>query len=182
MINVVKDDCANKLICSTLQDINQIQMGLDFEINSYRGISDACPGVVFLPGNHHFNNYCFLHGKPKEDQIFIVAIAKGCIFSERISLLTRNGERVFLKVNCRENLTMSTAPFHLCVKECEDKDVGDVAIIKFIESTSGPLPTSYIAVCEGLILRKFLLSYMGVFSFVWVRSPLMKKVSMNVRS
>ena len=158
-------------------------MGLDFGVNSYRGILDACHEVKFVPSSSSkYWNDCYLHDKPEEDQIFIIAIASGTIFSESICLSTRNEERVILKLNCRENLTMSAGPLLLHVKKCKDEDVGDVAIIKFIESTSGPLRTRYIAVCEGLILRKFLLSYMGVFSFVWVRSPLMKKVSMNFRS
>ena len=147
-----------------MQSIDQIQMGLDFEVNCYRGISDACPGVEFLPCSGKFN-HCHIHGKPEKDQIFMIAIASGDILDEKISLSTRNGEHVILKLNCRENLTMSTAPLHLRMKQWKDEDVGDVAIIKFIESFGGPLQTSYIAVCEGLILRKCSISFMGIYSF-----------------
>ena len=150
MINVGRDYFANKLICSTLQNIDHIQMGLDFGFNSYRGISDACPGVEFLPdpGSRHYS-LCCLPGKPEKDQIFIIAIASGVIRDEHIYLQTINGEHVVCKLNCREDLTMSAAPLHLHIKKREEEDVGDVAIIKFIQSCR--------AVCEGLVLRKFLL-------------------------
>ncbi|XP_044170819.1 uncharacterized protein LOC122955033 [Acropora millepora] len=36
-------------------NIDQIQMGLDFGFNSYRGLSDACPGVEFLPYRRNSN-------------------------------------------------------------------------------------------------------------------------------
>lgn len=162
-------------------------MGLDFGFNSYESISDACPGAEFLPCCRNKNNYfniCYLRGKQEIDQIFIIAIASGLILNDKISLETRGGEHLALMLNCRENLTMSVAPLFLHIKESEDEDVGDVAIIKFIPSPSDPLPPSYTAVCEGLILRKFLISFyfMGVESFVWVRSPLMKNVGRNVRS
>ena len=159
MINVGRNYIANKLICSTLQNIDHIQMGLDFGFNSYRGISDACPRAVFLPylRNNHLT-ICCLPGKPEKDQIFIIAIASGHIKDEYVFLKTRNGEHVACKLNCRENLTMSVAPLYLHIKEQKEEDVGDVAIIKFIQSFGG----HYTAVCEGLVLRKFLRSFMGV--------------------
>ena len=143
-------------------------MGLDFGFNSYRGISDACPGVEFL------FRWCSTHfllscppGEPEKDQIFIIAIAFGGIVGGCIFLKTINGERLVCKLNCTENLTTSVAPLHLFIKERKEEDVGDVAIIKFIQSSDG----LYTAICEGLVLRKFLRSFMGVQSFVWVRSP-----------
>lgn len=138
-------------------------MGLDFGFNSYRGISDACPGVEFLPDTRSQDySLCCLPGKPEKDQIFIIAIASGVIRDEHIYLQTINGEHVVCKLNCRENSTVSVAPFHLLIKKREEEAVGDVAIIKFIQSFSGPTPTSYTAVCEGLVLRKFLRFFMGV--------------------
>jgi len=44
---------------------------------------------------------------------------------------------------------MSVAPLHLFINERKEEDVGDVAIIKFIQSSHG----GCIAVCEGLVLR-----------------------------
>jgi len=158
LINVGRDYFANKLICFTLQNIDHIQMGLDFGCNSYRGISDACPRAAFLPyhRNKHFNICCF-PGKPAKGQIFIIAIASGVILNEKIFLGTRKGENLVFTLNCRENSTMSATPLYLHIKEREDEDVGDVAIIKFIRSPDEPIPTRYTAVCEGLILRKFLI-------------------------
>ena len=144
-------------------------MGLDFGFNSYRGISDACPEVEFLSRwrSTNFHLSC-LPGEPKKEQIFIVAIASGVIRDGNIRLKTINRERVVSKLNYMENLTTSVAPLHLFIKERKEEDVGDVAIIKVIQSPMGGL---YSAVCEGLVLRKFLRSFMGVQSFVWVRSP-----------
>ena len=185
MINVGRDYFVNKLTCSTLQNIDHIQMGLDFGFNSYESISDACPGAVFrLPHHTKYLNICCLPGKQEIEQIFIIAIASGIILNDKICLETKDEENLILTLNCRENMTLSVAPLILHIKEREDEDVGDVAIIKFIRSPDEPLPSSYTAVCEGLILRKFLISFyfMGVESFVWVRSPLMKNVGRNVRS
>lgn len=156
VINVGRHYFVNKLTCSTLQNIDHIQMGLDFGFNSYGSISDACPRAEFLPypQNKHFN-LCCLPGKPEKDQIFIIAIASGVILNEEIFLGTRDGESLVFMLNCRENSTVSAAPLYLHIKEREDEDVGDVAIIKFIQSPDEPYPTCYTAVCEGLILRKF---------------------------
>lgn len=139
-------------------------MGLDFGLNSYRGLSDACPGVEFLPNPHRIKHYCLccLPGIPEKDQIFVIGIASGIILDEKILLKTRKGERVICKLNCRENFTMSAAASYLPIKEWKDDEVGDVAIIKFIQSSDEPLATNYTAVCEGLVLRKFLISFMGV--------------------
>ena len=152
-------------------------MGLDFGVNCYRGISDACPEVkfltydrcfpevAFLPNDRCFNA-CYLCGIPENDQIFIIAIASGTIFDEEVYVTTRNEEHVVFKLNCRENLTMSATPEALFVKEWEEEVIGDFATIKFIETPSTHLQTCYIAVCEGLMLRKFLVSFVGVNSFV----------------
>ena len=183
VINVGRDYFVNKLTCSTLQNIDHIQMELDFRFNSYESISDACPGAVFpFPHHNKYCSICCLPGKQEKQQIFIIAIASGVILNDKIFLETKDGENLKLGLNCRENMTMSVAPLFLHIKEREDEDVGDVAIIKFIRSPDEP--SIYSAVCEGLILRKFLISFyfIGVESFVWVRSPLMKNVGRNVRS
>lgn len=145
-------------------------MGLDFGFNSYESISDACPGAVFQHPHHnkYLNIYC-LPSKQEIEQIFIIAISSGIILNDKILLETRDGkEKLILTLNCRENVTMSVAPLILHIKKREDEDVGDVAIIKFIRSPDEPLPSSYTAVCEGLILRKFLISFyfMGVESII----------------
>lgn len=141
-------------------------MGLDFGINSHRGLLDACPGVYFYPVYHEsgYVNMCRFFGNPEKDQIFIIAIASGVITDERIFLQTLNGECFDCKLNCRENLTMSVDPVYLHINKREEDSVGDVAIIKFTELCRGSLsvPRNYIAVCERLVLRKFLRSFMGV--------------------
>jgi len=135
-------------------NIDHIQMELDFRFNSYESISDACPGAVFrLPHHTKYLNICCLPGKQEIEQIFIIAIASGIILNDKICLETKDEENLILTLNCRENMTLSVAPLILHIKEREDEDVGDVAIIKFIRSPDEPLPSSYTAVCEGLILR-----------------------------
>lgn len=127
-------------------------MELDFRFNSYESISDACPGAVFpFPHHNKYCSICCLPGKQEKQQIFIIAIASGVILNDKIFLETKDGENLKLGLNCRENMTMSVAPLFLHIKEREDEDVGDVAIIKFIRSPDEP--SIYSAVCEGLILR-----------------------------
>ena len=133
-----------------LQSVDQIQMDLSYGFNAFKGILEACPGARIGEKQR-----CFLHYQPQEQKIFLVGIVKGVLLDERIILVTKEGERIKLKLNCRENLTLSTEYFSLQLESLEEDDnVDDVAVIKFSTSPVGEQEI-YPAVCEGLILSKF---------------------------
>lgn len=127
-------------------------MNLNHGINTYKGIKEACPGAEIGQ-----KQGCYLRRQPQEPKIFLVAIAGGVIQDERITFLTKKGEIINLKCNCRNNLTLSLEPFFLQLKPFEGDEVNEVAVIKFDTFPFGPSEI-YPAVCEGLILRKFWIS------------------------
>ena len=133
-----------------LQNIDQIQMDLSYGFNAFKGILEACPEATIGEKQR-----CFLRCQPQEEKIFLVGIVEGVLVDEKIHLKTKEGERIKLKLNCRENLTLSTDRFVLQLKSLAgDDNVNDVAVIKFRTSPVGKQKI-YPAVCEGLILSKF---------------------------
>lgn len=122
-------------------------MHLNYGINTYKGIKEACPGAEIGQ-----TKGCYLQNRPPEPKVFLVAIAGGVIQDERITFLTKEGEIINLKCNCRNNLTLSLEPFFLQLKPFEGDEVNEVAVIKFDTFPFGPSKI-YPAVCEGLILR-----------------------------
>ena len=132
-----------------LQNTEQIQMDLNYGFNAYEGILEACPQAKIQE-----TKSCYLPYKPEEPKIFLVSVVAGIIQDERITFLTKRRECLNLKLNCRDNLTMSTEPSLLQMKSSTVDEVEDVAVIKFSRAPVGPLQI-YPAVCEGLILRKF---------------------------
>ena len=136
---------------NVLQNIDQIQMDLSYGFNAFKGIMEACPGATIGEKQR-----CFLLNQPQEQEIFLVGIVRGVLVDERIHLMTRKGERIKLKLNCRENLTLSTEYFSLQLESLagDDNNRDDVAVIKFSTSPVGEQKI-YPAVCEGLILSKF---------------------------
>lgn len=131
----------------TRMNIDQIHMQLNYGINTYRGIQEACPGTEIGQ-----TKGCYLRNRPQEPKIFLVAIAGGVIQDERITFLTTQGETINLKFNCRDNLTLSLDPFFLQLKPFGGDEVNEVAVVKFGTSAFGQSGI-YPAVCEGLILR-----------------------------
>lgn len=122
-------------------------MNLNYGFNAYEGILQACPQAIILE-----TKSCSLPYKPEEPKIFLISVAAGIIQDERITFLTKQRECLNLKLNCRDNLTMSTEPSLLQIKPSTGDEVEDVAVIKFSRTPVGPLQI-YPAVCEGLILR-----------------------------
>ena len=135
-------------------------MDLEYGQSVYKGIKDAFPDAsIAPPPNRGIYQVC---GPPNQSICFI-SIKYGVQDSERVIFGTRHGELVNLKLNCRENLVMSTSPVPLQLRPLTtDGDVGDVALVKFDTSQCNLRNPSYQAVCEGLILSKCII---GCFVF-----------------
>lgn len=125
-------------------------MALDYGENVHRGIKEACPKIKIGQ-----TKGMYLESKPEKPIIFLVSLKAGVIKNERITFVTKSGEQVNLKLNCRENLNLLTScvPLQLRKVTGED-DVGDVAVVKFGTSECGLRNPFYPGVCEGLILSK----------------------------
>ncbi|XP_068755954.1 uncharacterized protein [Montipora capricornis] len=129
-------------------NVDKIHLDLEFGVNAYKGIKEARSDAIIGEKG------CYLTTKPGSPQIFLISISSGTIRNERVFFKTKLGERINLKLNCRENLIMSTKPVRLQLKLPTDKnDVGDVAVVKFDTSPVELRTPIYAAVCEGLILK-----------------------------
>ena len=118
-------------------------MGLRYGINAYKSVQDAWLGAS---------------ERKEEPKIMLVAIVKGAIMNEMVTLSTKGHEDYYMKLNCRENLLLSVEPLDLYLhKPLEDDEVGDLAVIKFSPSPCGQEHV-YASECEGLILSKSQLS------------------------
>lgn len=139
-------DNSTSLNFPILQNVEQIQMELAYGENVYRGIKEVCPNAV--SGKQ---KGLYLQTKPDKPKIILVSLKSGIIKNERIYFHTKGDDhQIDLKLNCREHLTLSTTPVTLQTRKVTDEeDVGDLLLIKF-GTTVCP------AVCEGLILSKFL--------------------------
>lgn len=134
-------------------------MDLSHGFNTYKGIWEACPEATI-----GLTKGCYLLDQPTEPKIFLVSIAGGFIQNERITFLTKSRECINLKLNCRENLTLSTEPFLLQSKPLAIDEVQDVAVVKFSTSPVGQQQI-YPAVCEGLMLSKFLSCLSSIYYY-----------------
>ena len=134
-----------------MQSIVKIQKGLRYGINAYKSVKDACPGAMTEE-----REVCYRLEKPEDSKIRLVAISEGAIQNERVTFLTVAQESLNVKLNCRENLSLSVEPVPLYpYKPSKDDKVGDLAVITFIPSPSGQEQV-YAAECEGLILSKLI--------------------------
>ena len=130
-------------------------MELSYGVNVYNSIKEVCPNAV-LGKQKGF----YLQTKPDKPKIFLVSLKCGIIKNERIHFQAKGDDHpINLKLNCREHLTLSTTPVTLQTRKVTNKeDVGDLVLIKFGTTNVSESPRSpiYPAVCEGLILSKFL--------------------------
>ena len=126
---------------------------------AFKGIRDAYPNAqIAFKG---IRQDC----KPKQS-LRLISLKWGVIENERIVFKTKLGEVVNLKLNCRENLSVSTSPVRLELRHVvDDDDVADVALVKMGDSECGLRKPSYQAVCEGLILSKYLICF-KLFYFI----------------
>lgn len=136
---------------SVLKDVDFIQTNLAYGESAFRGIIEAFPDAkIPYQGKGIYQN-C----PPAKQNVFLIGIKHGGIKSERISFVTKRGESLDLKLNCRANLVMSTSPVPLLIRAGEDDDeVGDVALVRMDGSECSLRNPTYQGVCEGLILSK----------------------------
>ena len=134
-----------------MKDADFIQRNLTYGESAFRGIREAFPDAkIPYKGKGIYQN-C----QPSKRSASLVAIKYGDIKNERISFVTKCGELLDLKLNCRANLVMSTSPVQLQIRAVEDDDeVGDVALIRMGDSECSLRNPTYQGVCEGLILSK----------------------------
>lgn len=130
-------------------------MELEFGSSAFRGVNEAFPDAQ-ISKTKGISMVC----KPQYPTVALIGLKYAVIENERIIFGTRNGELVNLKLNCRENLQLSPSPVVLQIRRVEDEeDVADVAVVKFSTSECGLRNPSYWAVCDGLILSKFIILY-----------------------
>ena len=136
-----------------LQNVEQVQMELVYGVNVYRSIEEVCPNAVLGK-----QKGLYMKTKPDKPKIILVSLKSGTIKNERIHFQTKGDDHTIdLKLNCRKHLTLSTAPVILQTRKVTDEeDVGDLALIKFGTADVSLRSPIYPAVCEGLILSKFL--------------------------
>ena len=128
-------------------------MGLRYGLNAYKSVQEAWLGAMTRE-----RDGCYLLEKPEESKIMLVAISEGAIQNERVTLFTKGHKCYDMKLNCRENLSLSVEALYLYLhKPLNDDEVGDLAVIKFSPSSSAQEQV-YVAECEGLILSKFQIS------------------------
>ena len=113
-----------------MQSIDQIQQGLRYGINAYKGVKDARLGAMT--------------GEPK---IILVAIVEGALYDERVTLFTKGHECLDMKLNCRKDFYLSVDPYLFLRKPLKDDEVGDLAVIEFRPFPSGQ-DKVYAAECE----------------------------------
>ncbi len=126
-------------------------MDLDFGESAFEGIKDAFPLAEIAE-----TKGIYMESLPPEPRMCLISMKYAVMENERIIFGTRNGEEVNLKLNCRENLHLSTSPVVLQLRGLtdDDDDVGNVASVKFSTSECGIINPTYQAVCEGLVLSK----------------------------
>ena len=132
-------------------------MELVYGESVFKSIKEACPDAVLDQ-----EKGVYLLEKPENPQIFLVSLRSGVIENERLIFHTReDSQPINLKLNCRENLTLSTGPVDLEIRDVQnEEDVGDTALICFTTLTESKnrkksATCIYPAVCEGLILSEF---------------------------
>ncbi|KAJ7393289.1 hypothetical protein OS493_006258 [Desmophyllum pertusum] len=131
------------------QNVDKIQMDLDYHDGAFKGIKDAFPDAKIAASLKGI----YQEDRPPDRRICLIAMKCGYIENERICFITKLGELVNLKLNCRENLVLSTSPVVLQVRRVADDEVGDVAVVRMGDSECGVRNPTYQGVCEGLILK-----------------------------
>ena len=137
-------------------------MSLDYGENVFESIKEVQPGAVL--GNQ---KGMYLTRKPENAKPFLVSLKSAYIKNERIYFQTKDDHPIDLKLNCRENLTLSTARVDLQIRRVtSEDDVGDLALIKFGTTDISLRQPIYPAVCEALILSKYFILFI-VYCTAW---------------
>ena len=126
-------------------------MALDYGENVFKSIKEVYPDACLGK-----QKGMYLERKAENAKPFLVSLKSGFIKNERIYFWTKGDDHLIdLKLNCRENLTLSTARVDLQIRRVKsDDDVGDLALINFGTTDVSLRQPVYHAVCEALILSK----------------------------
>ena len=102
-----------------MQDKDRIFLGLSCTDGAHRGIGNAFPNSKRIEKDRYEG--C----TPKETSYFI-SLKCGVVENDRISVITKLGELLNLKLNCRDDVILPLSPSTLELSHVEDnKDVVD---------------------------------------------------------
>ena len=126
-------------------------MELDYGENVFKSVKEVYPDACLGK-----QKGMYLERKGENAKPFLVSLKSGFIKNERIYFWTKGDDHLIdLKLNCRENLTLSIARVDLQIRRVKsDDDVGDLALINFGTTDVSLRQPVYPAVCEALILSK----------------------------
>ena len=117
---------------------------------AHRGIGNAFPNSKLLTEDSYQD--C----TPKETSCFI-SLKCGVVENDRISVITKLGELLNLKLNCREDVILPLSPSTLELSHVEDnKDVVEMEEPLLISGVDGLSKPSYPVLGESLNLSKYI--------------------------
>ena len=117
---------------------------------AHRGIGNAFPNSKLLT-EESYQDYT-----PKETSCFI-SLKCGVVENDRISVITKLGELLNLKLNCREDVILPLSPSTLELSHVEDnKDGMEMEEPLLISAVDGLRKPSYPVLSEGLNLSKYI--------------------------
>ena len=117
---------------------------------AHRGIGNAFPNSKLLTEESYQD--C----TPKETSYFI-SLECGVVENDRISVITKLGELLNLKLNCREDVILPLSPSTLELSQVEDnKDVVEMEEPLLISAVDGLRKPSYPVLSGGLNLSKYI--------------------------
>ena len=141
--------------CFWLQDMDKIFPDLSCAEGAHRGIGDSLLNSKILTEDSYQD--C----TPKETSCFISRKC-GVVENDRISIITKLGELLNLKLNCKEDVIVPLSPSTLELSHVEDnKDVVDGAVVEMEEplltsGVDGLSKPSYPVLGEGLNLSNYI--------------------------
>ena len=140
-------------------------MELDYGENVFKSIKEVYPDACLGKPKG-----MYLERKAENAKPFLVSLESGFIKNERIYFRTKGDDHLIdLKLNCRENLTLSTARVDLQIRRVKsDDDVGDLALINFGTTDVYLRQPVYPAVCEALILSKCFILFIVSTDYILV--------------
>ena len=117
---------------------------------AHRGIGNAFPNYI-RPTEDRYQEY-----RTKKFSCFI-SLKCGVVENDRISVITKLGELLNLKLNCREVVILPLSPSTLELSHVEDnKDVVEMEEPLLISAVDGLRKPSYPVLSEGLNLSKYI--------------------------
>ena len=130
--------------------MDKIFLDLSRADGAHRGFGDAFLNSKILAEDSYQD--C----TPKETSCFI-SLKCGVVENDRISVITKLGELLNLKMNCREDVILPLSPSTLELSHVEDnKDGMEMEEPLLISAVDGLRKPSYPVLSEGLNLSKYI--------------------------